>query len=93
MQIKFDALKDIINKYNYPHRMKDFPREISSFASFCVIIPMYNEQKNVHLCVKTICNFLENIKNKCELLVVDDGSQDQTALKLNDLKKSLRYIR
>ena len=69
-------------------RMKDQKIEISNFASFCVIVPMYNEKKNVYQCVKTICSFLENIKNKCELLVVDDGSQDQTNIELNNLKKT-----
>ena len=72
--------------------MKEYKREISNLASFCIIVPMYNEQKNVSLCVETICKFLENIKNKCELLVVDDGSQDQTSLKLNDLKKSHKKL-
>lgn len=72
--------------------MKGQKIEISSYASFCVIVPMYNEQKNVYLCVKTICTFLENIKNKCVLLVVDDGSQDQTSKKLNDLKKTYKKL-
>ncbi len=68
--------------------MNDQESKISKFVSFCIIIPMYNEQKNVNLCVKTICSFLEKIKNKSELLVVDDGSKDQTFEILNDLRKS-----
>ena len=68
--------------------MKDQEIKISNLASFCIIVPMFNEQKNVYLCVKTICNFLEKIKNKCELLVVDDGSKDRTLERLSDLKKT-----
>tara|TARA_B100000212_G_scaffold119733_1_gene89533 strand:+ start:22962 stop:23699 length:738 start_codon:yes stop_codon:yes gene_type:complete len=56
-------------------------------SSFCIIIPMYNEQDNVNLCVKTICSFIEEINNKCELLVIDDGSEDETAKRLQELKK------
>ena len=48
---------------------------------------MYNEQENVIPCVKTICNFLKKIENRCELLVVNDGSDDETYKKLMDLKE------
>ena len=58
----------------------------SNNLSFCIIVPMYNEQNNVALCVKTICNFIGEINNKCELLVIDDGSKDTTSKKLTDLK-------
>ena len=57
-----------------------------SNPSFCIIIPMYNEEKNVSVCVNTICKFLANLKNKCQLLVVDDGSSDKTPSKLKKLK-------
>lgn len=57
-----------------------------SRPSFCIIIPMFNEENNVSDCVKTICNFLANLENKCELLVVDDGSVDKTQSKLQKLK-------
>ena len=38
------------------------------------------KKNNVSDCVKTICKFLANLKNKCELLVVDDGSSDKTPI-------------
>ena len=55
--------------------------------SFCLVIPMYNEEKNVNDCVKSICKFLNKLENRCELLVVDDGSNDNTLEKLIKLKE------
>ena len=66
--------------------------EKKSVASFCIIIPMYNEEKNVSICVKRICRFLSKVENKCKLIVVDDGSSDQTPSKLNKLKKKYKNL-
>ena len=63
-------------------RKKDFHK-----PSFCLVIPMYNEENNVDNCVKSICRFLNNLENRCELLVVDDGSNDNTLKKLKGLKE------
>lgn len=60
--------------------------------SFCIIVPMYNEENNVSMCVKTICNFLKKLENRCRLLVVDDGSSDETLTKLNKLKKKYNNL-
>ena len=43
-------------------------------VSFCLIIPMFNEENNVRQCVDTFCQFLAQLENRCELLIVDDGS-------------------
>ena len=58
--------------------------------SFCIIVPMYNEANNVSMCVKTICNFLKKLDNRCQLLVFHDGSSDKTPTKLDKLKKKVR---
>ncbi len=61
-------------------------------SSFCIIVPMYNEQDNVALCVQTICDFIDKINNKCELLVIDDGSKDKTSKELKELKKIYKKL-
>lgn len=61
-------------------------------ASFCIIVPMYNEEDNVIPCVKTICNFLKKLENRCELLVVNDGSDDKTYKKLLNLKEIYKKL-
>ena len=53
---------------------------------------MYNEEKNVSVCINTICKFLANLENKCQLLVVDDGSSDKTPMKLKKLKSKFNNL-
>ena len=53
---------------------------------------MFNEGKNVELCVGNICKFLDRLDNRCELLVVDDGSHDNTLGKLIQLKKMYKNL-
>ncbi len=43
--------------------------------SVSVIIPVYNEQKTITQCLKTLLN--QSVKDK-EIIVVDDGSSDET---------------
>lgn len=72
--------------------MKSNKKEKLSDADFCVIVPMYNEENNANECVKSICEFLKNIENRSELLVVDDGSKDKTSKKLSELKKNYKNL-
>ena len=48
-------------------------------ASFAVIIPMYNEERGAENCVRVVQEQLKNISNPTSLIVVDDGSSDNTA--------------
>ncbi len=59
-------------------------------VSFCLIVPMFNEENNVNKCVQSICKVLDNLDNRCELLVVNDGSSDKTSERLSELKKSFK---
>ena len=47
-----------------------------------IIVPCYNCGKFIDECIESILNF--NIKNKYEIIVVDDCSKDETQ---NILKK------
>ena len=49
-------------------------------------------KENVELCVGNICKFLNRLDNRCELLVVDDGSNDNTLGKLMQLKKMYKNL-
>ena len=62
-------------------------KEERNKVSFCLIIPMFNEENNVIQCVDTFCEFLDKLDNKCELVGVDDGSTDNTPYELEKLKK------
>ncbi len=58
--------------------------------NFSIIVPFYNEEKNVVKLHKEIIRVLKRIKNKhkFQLIYVDDGSTDKTKKELIKLKKS-----
>ena len=46
-----------------------------------VVIPMYNEQENVEPTLTKLCRVLDSSGRKWEIVVVDDGSDDNTMKK------------
>ena len=46
--------------------------------SFCVVIPMYNEEASTEQCVTAVCQTLETLPYRTALIVVNDGSTDAT---------------
>lgn len=52
-----------------------------------IIIPVYNEAKRVHN-IEKIFDYLKSKKYKSEVVVVNDGSVDQTLKLLNQIKKN-----
>ena len=47
-------------------------------GGFCVIIPMYNEERGAEKCVRCVSEALAQISERNTLLVVNDGSKDLT---------------
>ena len=43
-----------------------------------IVIPVYNEEENVGPLIHEIQSAIDPLKKSCEILLVDDGSQDQT---------------
>jgi dolichol-phosphate mannosyltransferase len=61
-----------------------------------VLIPAKNEAKNLHSCISEIFEILVSHNINHEILVIDDGSIDDTSsviTKLSSVIHSLRYIR
>lgn len=50
-----------------------------------VVVPMFNEQDNINEFYKRITKVLSALPYEYELIFIDDGSQDGTALLLNEL--------
>jgi dolichol-phosphate mannosyltransferase len=46
--------------------------------SFCVVIPMYNEEAGAEKCVRTVCSALDALPYRTALVVVNDASYDRT---------------
>ncbi|MGZ6442203.1 MAG: glycosyltransferase [Pseudobdellovibrionaceae bacterium] len=53
--------------------------------SFCVVLPMYNEEVNARSCVLTIYNHLKTKNLRFGIVAVDDGSRDKTQALLSEL--------
>lgn len=51
----------------------------------CVIIPAYNEQNNIKICIEAICQVFVDLDCQLEIIVVDDGSQDNTVQEVNSI--------
>ncbi len=61
-----------------------------------VVLPAYNEQENLRLLIPGIVSAVSNLYPEYEIIIVDDGSTDQTRQVVSDLIKQfsdIRYIR
>ena len=58
-----------------------------------VIIPVFNEEENVAVTVERVCHELDRHKLLFELVIVNDGSTDQTGEKLHALQNEYSQIR
>jgi glycosyltransferase involved in cell wall biosynthesis len=57
-----------------------------------IIIPFYNEEAMIDLCLATIIPMLEQINQKYEIICIDDGSQDNTYEILENWSKKNKNI-
>lgn len=55
--------------------------------TFCVVVPMLNEEMNAERCVAGICGVLRRSTPRGRLIVVDDGSSDRTGAVLERLRR------
>jgi dolichol-phosphate mannosyltransferase len=58
-------------------------------GSFCVIIPMFNEEQGAEQCVRSVGAALAQFSERKALLVVNDGSGDRTGAILDRLSEEI----
>ncbi len=58
-----------------------------------VIIPAYNEGARIQSALQTVGSYLKKFPFRWEILVVDDGSQDDTALKVKSFFQQMPEVR
>ena len=62
--------------------------------SLSLVIPVYNEEKNLPLLMDSICVALQQLEMEWEVVFVDDGSLDQSVDVLKELsEKYQQYVR
>jgi len=49
-----------------------------SYPMVSFVVPAYNEEKNISRCIKSLFKCTEKYNGLCEIIVVDDGSNDYT---------------
>src|SRR5207253_2234747 len=58
-----------------------------------IVIPVYNEEQNVPVLYKQLSAVLSSIDSDCEILFIDDGSNDNTVEVIKDLNKADRRVK
>jgi len=58
-----------------------------------IIIPAYNEEENIPLLVDAVDNMMKESDLHCELIIVDDGSEDETYIKAVEAQKKHNFIK
>ncbi len=66
--------------------------EKSQKLKFALIIPMYNESGNVEPCIKRANEVFEEHGLDAEIIVVNDGSADNTAEEIESVRKQYKNI-
>jgi len=77
--VYFLALIENKDKLYKPSLNKNYPK-------VAIIVPCFNEQENIVQVVNSLLN-LDYPKDKLEIIIVDDGSTDQTYAKAKSLEK------
>lgn len=70
-------------------------KSISHTKLITCIVPVYNEETVIAEFIKALTETLKKLPYNCDILIVDDGSQDNTPNIIQELraKYSFRYIR
>lgn len=53
------------------------------------ILPAYNEEKNIKILINNIFNFYKQKKIPFHIVVINDGSTDQTLKNIKSVKRSV----
>jgi len=73
--------------------MLSFSHMAKLINELSVFLPTYNEESNIRLVASKTKTILDKVADKWELLIVNDGSSDSTAVVAEDLEKTDSRIR
>ena len=58
-----------------------------------IVVPVYNSYNNIHLLVEEIDNLITSNNWNCELLLIDDGSSDNSYFRISQLSKQYLFVK
>jgi glycosyltransferase involved in cell wall biosynthesis len=58
----------------------------STNATLSFVLPVYNEQENLELLFQRLRSMIEELNERCEVIMVDDGSQDSSYAMLRAIR-------
>ncbi len=58
-----------------------------------IVLPIYNERRNIPILYKEIKAVLENLKKKHEIIFVNDGSRDGSGRVINNIREQDKSVR
>ncbi len=60
---------------------------------YSIVLPIYNEESNIRLIYKSLTKVLKSLKGTFEIIFVNDGSTDKTAIILQQLHKKDKHVK
>ncbi len=58
-----------------------------------IIVPAYNEEENIGHLTQAVAEMIERTKLQCELIIVDDGSEDDTYKRITEAQQVYDFIK
>ena len=71
----------------------EYLQYMSSPVDISIIIPAKDEEKRIPLFLKDLAPYCAQSSYEYEIIVVDDGSVDQTSQKVKDFQKDFPFIK
>ena len=63
------------------------------FPTFSLVLPFYNEEKNLKILIPQILNILKKIRNSYKIILVDDVSNDNSLKICKGFKKKIERLK
>ena len=73
--------------------MSNCPKKRSQKPFLSIVIPAYNEEQRLFDTLEKINNYLSQQKYEYEIIVVDDGSTDETVSKVKKLSTTSEHVK
>lgn len=71
------------------HSLKSQHFSSCDLPTFCILLPMYNEEKAAPSYIPKIARFLNSIKSRTAIIAIDDGSIDRTSIVLQKFRQDI----